>query len=252
MKKRLFYLMFFIANITYSQTDDVIIGGNYFVNKIPAVTKDVHGKSTTAITFLDNASQKKEVKDGIADNKSLKVDYIDDLDFVHFKIISKDKKSKEDYSMPLKDFKRIMSNFYDRVEWRVGVYAIPFKLRFNDFDFESDVTLGANLSFKYRFNREREDGFSIEPIIIGIGLTKVNLDESNSIITDPGSTSALTINSGVLIHINSKINLGIFYGGDFLSDKDNKKYDWKYNGNGWLGLGINVSFSDGKKNEGNL
>jgi hypothetical protein len=252
MKKHLIITLIFLSTISYAQIETVLPEGNYYVKIIPSKTVDDQGKSTSTVTLLNDSNQKKEVVDEIKSSKYLKVDYIDENDIVHFKFENiDDKKAVINYTLALKDFKKIMSPYYDRFEWRIGVFAVPFKLRFNDFDFESDIALGANISNKIRFKREREDGFAVEPLV-GFGLSKINLDESNSKIDTPGSTNAFTINTGVLIHLNSKINFGVFYGTDILSDKDNKKYDWIYNGNGWLGLGINVSFTDGKNNQGSL
>ncbi len=251
MKTKVFLGALLFSCMAQAQLDNIVPNGNYYVKTIPAKTSD-RGVSTSEITFTNNENKKEEVADVIKKGKSLKVDYIDDSDIVHFKLANETEKNKlTDYTLTVKDFKKIMGIKYDRFEWRVGVFAVPFKLRFKDFDFEADVALGANISNKIRIKREREDGFAIEPLI-GFGLSKINLDESNSSIDSPGSTNAFTLNSGLLIHINSRINFGVFYGADILSDKDNKKYDWIYNGNGWLGIGINVAFTDGKSNQGKL
>ena len=146
------------------------------------------------------------------------------------------------------EFKTMMGILYDRWEVRAGFFSVPYKLRFNDFDFESDVTVGMNISGFYRWNRKKEHGFAIEPIL-GIGLTKVNVDDSNSNVEESGSLSAFTVNTGLLFHLTEKINLGVFYGFDNLSKKDYENSGWKYNGKGWLGIGLNISFSETNNNK---
>ncbi len=153
--------------------------------------------------------------------------------------------SKFQYEMSESDFLKMTQVYYDRFEFKVGFFTIPYKLRFKTFNFESDISVGANLVCKIRKNRRVENGFSFQPLI-GIGLTKINLDESNSIITKPSSSNAFTVNTGAVIQLTDKINFGMFYGFDYLSNKDNSQYDWIHNGNGWFGLGFNVSFSESK------
>ena len=37
---------------------------------------------------------------------------------------------------------------------------------------------------------------------------------------------------------------------DNISKNDQNNYNWKYNGKGWLGIGINVAFSTSNENSG--
>ncbi|AZI55571.1 hypothetical protein EIB75_10060 [Epilithonimonas vandammei] len=154
------------------------------------------------------------------------------------------------YSLPIKVFKENTLPLYNRVEYRVGVYTIPYKLRLSSFSFDANVNLGANLGAKFRWNRRVEKGFSIEPIL-GVGLASIKLDKDNSIITEPTNVSAFTINTGVLFHLTSLVNVGVTYGFDNISQNDQNNYKWKYQRKGWLGIGINVSFSNQSSNTGN-
>lgn len=159
--------------------------------------------------------------------------------------------SRVTYTLSENEFKEVTKILYDRVEWRVGFFTVPFKLRISNFDFESNLNLGTNIGGKIRWNREVEDGLKFEPIL-GIGLSSIKLDESNSTITSSSNLSAITINAGLLTHISKDINLGLLLGFDYLANKDQTKYGWIYNGKGWIGLGINVSFStESEKNKGN-
>src|SRR5690606_21080735 len=65
------------------------------------------------------------------------------------------------YSMPTKQFTESLSLLYDWLEWRVGVFTVPYKLRLNDFAFDANVNIGVNLGARMRFNREREYSFAL-------------------------------------------------------------------------------------------
>ncbi|WP_449400866.1 hypothetical protein [Chryseobacterium wanjuense] len=153
------------------------------------------------------------------------------------------------YSLSTEEFRNITEPVYNRIEWRFGVYTVPFKLRFGGFSFDANVNLGTNIGAKIRMNREVEKGFALEPIF-GFGIASIKLDTSNSSTSSGTNVSAFTINTGVLIHITSAINVGITYGFDNISKNDQDLYQWKYNGKGWLGLGINVSLNNQSDNTG--
>lgn len=159
------------------------------------------------------------------------------------------KSDKVTYLLPLDDFKKNTEILYNRVDWRVGFFTIPYKLRFSDFSFDANVNIGVSLGAKIRCFREKENGIAFEPVL-GIGVTGISLNDANSQVLETTNSFAFSINTGLLIHITEHINLGVLYGFDNLSANDQTKYDWRHNGNGWLGLGINVTFSTGKNNTG--
>lgn len=254
MKK---YLLFFLIigislNIS-AQENEIINDGNYFLD-----TKI----ELNSLKNADNASNEflKKSNELKGTDYRLTVKSIQGKQ-VYFKFWKfKNKKTNktingdsiqvlEVYSLPLEDFQQLVSPLYDRIDWRVGIYSVPFKLRFDDFNFDSNVNLGTNLGAKLRWNRKKENGFSTE-FILGIGLASIKLDSDNSNATSTTNLSAFTVNTGILFHVSSDINLGITYGFDNLSHNDQKNYDWKHNGNGWLGIGINVAFSKDAKNTG--
>ncbi|MBL7885176.1 MAG: hypothetical protein JNJ52_00380 [Flavobacterium sp.] len=254
MKTRLFFIGILLMSVSmFGQLEEIKVNGNYYfkynTEKKNTELNEILIRNTNKDnnTNQDTSDTNKSKDTYIVKTGSIKVISVKDNKVTYYYLSDKSD-TKKAYEISKDEFEKMMSIYYNRLEWKVGFFAVPFKLRFNDFEFESDISLGTNLSFKYRFNRTREDGFALEPLF-GLGITKVNLDEYNSKIESPGSTSAFTINSGLLIHVNGKINFGLFYGGDFLAKKDNSQYDWKHNGNGWLGVGLNITFSETNKND---
>ena len=154
------------------------------------------------------------------------------------------------YEMPLSEFIKTVSIYYNRIDWQVGAYNVPYKLRFNEFDFTSNINVGLNLSAKIRYNRREENGFALAPMI-GIGVTGIDINTANSRSTVVAKPIAYTVNTGGLIFIKENINIGVLLGWDILSAADQENYGWKHNGKPWLGLGINFSFSVADKNGGN-
>ncbi len=254
MKK--IYLLLIISTFSasiFSQEKQILKDGNYYLDFAIDLNK-LQTSDKSSEDFFKNSDYFK------GSNYTLSVKSIIDnqvnFKFFHFNnpklniVINGDAdKDVTVYSLPLEDFKNIVSPLYNRVDWRVGIYTVPFKLRFGDFDFDSNVNLGTNIGCKIRIYRKIENGFSIEPII-GIGLASIKMDNGNSKIESPTNVGAFTVNTGVLFHMNSSINVGFTYGFDNLSNNDQKTYDWKYDGNGWLGIGINVAFSKDAKNTG--
>lgn len=251
MKTRLliiFALCFCLKN--YAQ-ESVILNGNYFIDASINLSESKTISDSKFLRNIDNLKGKKY---------RLSVKAIEG-DTVFFKFWDFDDKTLNDkingidneviYQLSKSDFERLTKSYYDRLEWRSGVYTVPFKLRLSDFDFDANVNLGVNIGAKIRWKRERKDGFALEPIF-GFGLASIKLDEANSKVETPTNISAFSTNFGLLIHINSDINLGLVVGHDFISSHDQQKNDWKYNGKGWLGIGINIAFSKGTNNTGDI
>lgn len=130
---------------------------------------------------------------------------------------------------------------------RAGIYTIPFKLRFSDFNFEKDLNLGVSIGLQYRLSKMLDERWILEPSF-GIGLTKINLtsNNTNNSINKNRSATAFTASVGLILRFSEKINAGLFFGKDYLglSDKDT---NWIYNGETWVGLGINIGFSISKE-----
>jgi hypothetical protein len=146
------------------------------------------------------------------------------------------------FVLPLEEFNDITAIRYNRRKgWRVGVYTVPFRLRGigEDFDFESSLSLLANLVWGY--------GNEYEPVSkwdfsVGIGLTGAKLTSKNSNVLADRTANAFTTSAGAVYKFNDYANIGAFVGFDFLGSSD-KEVAWKYNKKPWLGVGINIAFA---------
>lgn len=155
------------------------------------------------------------------------------------------------HCIPKEEFEQNTSRVYSAFKGvRAGFYTIPFKLRFDKFDFEQNVNFGMNIGFQYRFNKKIEDRWLYEPSF-GIGLSSIQLNSKNSNVTEDRSASAFTLTSGIIIHFDNVINLGIFGGIDLLGNSD-RDTNWKYHGKPWLGIGINIGFALSKAEDNGL
>ncbi|WP_432670777.1 hypothetical protein [Flavobacterium sp. SM2513] len=146
------------------------------------------------------------------------------------------------FELPAEIFKKITSPLYSYYKGTtVGVYTVPFRLRGsgNNFDFESSLSLQANIVLGLGTQRMDSSWFDLS---LGIGLTGVNLNSDNSLVTESRTASAFTVSGGMVIKPSKFANIGIFVGFDNLSRSD-RDVDWVHNGNLWVGLGINVSFN---------
>lgn len=151
------------------------------------------------------------------------------------------------YKIKIDDFKKVTTYYYNRYKGvAAGIYSVPFKLRFNDFDFEQNLNVGISIGCQYRISKKIDHRWFLEPNI-GIGLAKINLNSKNSDVQDSRTASAFSLSSGLILHFSKTINAGCFVGWDFLSNTDSDT-NWIHNGKTWLGLGINIGFniSEGK------
>lgn len=130
----------------------------------------------------------------------------------------------------------------------VGVYTIPFKLRgfdTDDFDFETNLSLLANIVFGFGSQTSETSWFDAS---VGIGLSSIALSEKNSDVLENRTASALTLSIGGVLKPTSRANIGLFLGGDFLGRSDNN-VNWKYDKNLWIGIGVNISFNKVETNK---
>lgn len=178
-----------------------------------------------------------------------------DSNYVYFKYWSfKDGEAKVKYNgtnnekiylLPTSEFIQLVNPVYKRYKGaRVGAYTVPFRLRGigDDFDFESSLSLSANMIFGFGSYSNQESWFDAS---FGIGLTKVNLTERNSDVTQNRTASAFTLSLGGVFKPAPKINGGVFIGWDYLS-ADDRDVNWTYNKKMWVGLGLNISLNDVK------
>jgi|GEM_PF-1994112 len=148
------------------------------------------------------------------------------------------------FQMSMDEFIQNTKPIYSRYKGAsVGAYTVPFRLRSlggEDFNFESSLSLQANLVFGFGSRYKKE---SLVDASVGVGITSVDLTPQNSSLeTGERTATALTFSIGALINFTQTANIGIFYGVDLLGQTDSDM-KWKHDGKGWLGIGINVSFN---------
>ena len=149
------------------------------------------------------------------------------------------------FTLTLEEFSQLTSPLYRIFKGtKVGAYTVPFRLRGvgNNFDFESSLSLSANMIFGWGSTYKQESWFDAS---FGVGLTKVNLTKNNSLVTENRTASAFTLSLGGVVKPAPNINGGIFVGWDFLG-ADDRNVEWSYNKKMWLGLGINISLNEVK------
>lgn len=158
--------------------------------------------------------------------------------------------NNETLTMSIEDFSFYTKKYFSRLrKWKVGAYTVPIRIRSKNknFEFESNLSLGANIAKGINFSRYGDLGYA--ELSFGISLSKVNLTEDNSDIKSVNeelntlSQSALTTSFGLAVHLAENVNFGLFYGWDFLEGSDQEKLKWIHNKKPWLGFGINISFN---------
>ena len=125
----------------------------------------------------------------------------------------------------------------------MGAYTVPIRIRDlggQNFDFESSLSLTANLVFRWG---SRYKDYSWLDVSVGIGISSIDLTPENSLVTENRTTSALTYSLGVVFKPSSNTSVGIFTGADHLGLADNS-VNWVYDGQVWLGIGIGINFTD--------
>jgi hypothetical protein len=140
------------------------------------------------------------------------------------------------YSMSEEEFIQLTSPLYRRFKgFSVGAYTVPFRLRGiggKDFDFESSLSLQSNFIVGWGSVKSKRSWFDAS---IGLGVTGVNLNSKNSLVTQNRTATALTVSLGALFKPTNYVNFGVFIGQDYLGERD-KDVNWKYNGKTWIGL----------------
>ncbi|MBU2947373.1 hypothetical protein [Zobellia uliginosa] len=148
------------------------------------------------------------------------------------------------FSMDVNEYENITRQIYKRFKgFSAGAYTVPFRLRGiggdDNFDFESSLSLQANFIVGFGSKYNKESWFDAS---FGLGLTEINLTEKNSDVAAPRTASAFTFSFGGVIKAAQFVNVGIFIGMDNLGRADSD-VNWRYEGDLWVGMGINVSFN---------
>lgn len=122
-----------------------------------------------------------------------------------------------------------------------GTLIIPVKLRFNQFDFSKDITLGPFVGWRTRLHKSAQSFISIG---FNVGITSVTLNEGNAMKEDKSKIeksvdlAAFTWSYGAILEFN-KVQVGIFSGYDNISE--NSGYKWNYQNRPWLSVGLGYS-----------
>jgi len=153
------------------------------------------------------------------------------------------------------EFLKYTKPFFDRKRgFGVGAYSVPIRWRNSKgiYEFDSNLSIGSSLLYRISLNRKSEHSFV--DFSTGLSITKVNLNSINSDLgkeetdyanIDVLNPTALTFTLGITMNLAKNINVGSYYGWDFLSTAD-QKTNWIYNKKPWLGFGVNISFNNDK------
>lgn len=135
-------------------------------------------------------------------------------------------------------------------QFTVGALTMPVKMRIQkEFDFSGSFNISAAGGAKYRVSKYHENYMDL---LVSIGLSSVNVDSfsrknGNVNLLPAANLSALTIGTGVVFEFG-KAQAGIMFGWDYLSSRDQKNYQWKYNGKPWFAIGFGLAIF-GKQEE---
>ncbi|MEQ8582523.1 MAG: hypothetical protein RIC30_14890 [Marinoscillum sp.] len=236
------FLTLFLGVSGQSATEESLQVGQLYqftASKVAANTDQKYVDTTNKRTSYDVSSGYKVIIDHLSDD-SVYYSYLNFNDQGLYKTYN----TPVTWVMSKKEFKEITRPLYSRYKGaKVGVYTVPFRLRGvggkgEPFDFESSLSLTANLVFGVGSRKEKH---SMVDGSLGLGLTSIALDSLNSDVPENRTASALTISLGLVYWPNEQINIGAFVGWDKLGLKD-RSADWIYDGKTWLGLGVNIGF----------
>lgn len=243
--------LLFIAILTVTGLKSQEPGETYFFK----TTMSKSG-SQKLLTLDDQKPSKVNERIHIKKRAKIQVDRIEG-DRVIFKYLQyKDSISRELYngrdsgklfSMNTDIFKGLTNPLYNYFRGiTVSTYTVPIRLRHANgkFEFDGNASLGANLVGRFGPNRHYENLFI--DFSIGVSISKVNLNEDNSLLGTGDfeniktlNPSAFTFTAGVLFGLAKGVNVGGYIGWDSISSADNKA-NWIYNKKPWLGIGIGI------------
>lgn len=246
-----------LAISTYAQ--DIEIGGNYYFkttlnNALTKTKLQLNGNDTISNDVQIRNKAKIKVVDVVGD-----VVYFKYLNYrsqaPEYRVYNVDANNDTKiFSMSTKDFETLTNVYYNKFRgFKYGAYTVPTRLRIHKGNFEFDANLSLNTNIIARAGLSRYNANRYIDFSIGVGVTKVNLNEENSLLGTPGtrfdsisvlSPTAFTVSIGTLFNLSDDVNLGIYAGWDFISSADNRA-EWIYNKKTWIGIGLNVSFSNG-------
>lgn len=154
---------------------------------------------------------------------------------------SKNTKERKYFLMKQSDFESKTKKYYPlslNPSLSFGTALLPIKLRFNQFDYSKDFTIGPTIGSKWRASRYNENYINL---LFGIGITSVTLDSATTqgTILKTSDRSAITPSVGLLFEFENNVQFGIFVGWDLLSSKE--QTNWVYDKKPWLSVGLGYS-----------
>jgi hypothetical protein len=241
------------------QAQDIEIGNNYYF-KSNINLADLEPKNSSLISAQEEVKQNYIVK--VTDVKDGYVSF-EFLIFSNPELREKFNKEKEKaikkFKLKVEDFQRLTNTYFNFFRgFSGGSYTVPIRIRNGQgkFEFNSNLSLGANALIRLSLSRYSKDKYI--DFSIGISLTKVDLNKDNSDLGKLGSDfekidvlspTAFTTSLGAVFNLSQNLNAGLYIGWDNISSADNKA-NWIYNNKRWIGIGINIAFSlsDNKSN----
>lgn len=149
------------------------------------------------------------------------------------------KVDRADFEIRARPFK--FKSLKKRPEFTAGTIIIPVKVRFSDFQFSKDITLGPYFGGKWLISNYNPNYFSFG---LTTGITSVTLlprDVGSASIMEAQDVSAFTLALGGILEFN-RVQLGIFAGLDWINNnKGDSGIDWNYQRKPWLSFGLGYS-----------
>lgn len=162
----------------------------------------------------------------------------DSVKYNRFNIDVENPDEKRFFLLSVEDFNNNAVPYYhQRTTFTAGTVIIPVKIRFNQFDFSKDITLGTSVGARRRLSPYSN---SFANLLLGFGVSSVTVDSlsTGGTVMQPTDRSALTPSLGFVLEFNS-VQVGIFSGIDYISD--NEATNWRYQGKPWLSIGFGYS-----------
>ncbi len=129
-----------------------------------------------------------------------------------------------------------------------GLILFPTKIRFangsgGSFNFTDNFTLGTTAGYEIGFAGVKNYSLSI---LGGVGISAINVDSSTThgYVKNSITASAFTVSAGV-VYSYEKMQIGLFYGWDFMSGNLGNK--WVYDAKPWLSVGIGFALFQKEK-----
>ncbi len=150
-----------------------------------------------------------------------------------------DEKVRKYFLMSYQDFNDKSIKRYSRVPtFTAGTVVIPVKLRFNQFDFSKDVTIGPTAGVRFRLSHYTNNYLNV---LLGFGISSVSLDSisTGGKIKKGSDRPALTPSLGIVFEFIQNVQVGVFLGKDYIAKKED--VDWMYQGKTWFSIGLGIT-----------